>query len=41
MGTFRIDVTVSNLGDRQRSLTLPLLVDAMIIGDQNFHAPAL
>jgi clan AA aspartic protease len=27
MGTFRIDVTVSNLDDRQRSLTLPLLVD--------------
>jgi len=27
MGTFRIDVTVSNLTDRQRSLTLPLLVD--------------
>jgi clan AA aspartic protease len=27
MGTFRIDVTVSNLADRQRSLTLPLLVD--------------
>ena len=27
MGTFRVDVTVSNLAERQRSLTLPLLVD--------------
>ena len=27
MGTFRVDVTVSNLVDRRRSLTLPLLVD--------------
>lgn len=27
MGTFRIDVTVSNLADRERSVTLPLAVD--------------
>jgi clan AA aspartic protease len=27
MGTFRVDVTVGNLADRERSLTLPLLVD--------------
>jgi predicted aspartyl protease len=27
METFRVDVTVSNLADRQRSLTLPALVD--------------
>ena len=28
MGTFRVDVAVSNLADRERSLTLPLLVDS-------------
>ena len=27
MGTFRVDVTVTNLRDRDRSVTLPLLVD--------------
>jgi clan AA aspartic protease len=27
MGTFRVDVTVSNLQDRERSVTLALLVD--------------
>ena len=27
MGTFRVEVTVSNLRDRERSVTLPLLVD--------------
>lgn len=27
MATFRVDATISNLGDRTRSVTLPLLVD--------------
>ena len=27
MGTFRVEVTVSSLANRQRSLTLPMLVD--------------